>query len=95
MNELIHIAALIGTTIIIVRSTLFRPIQKLWPALFQCSQCTGVWVGAAAGGCGIIQIGHGPLLDALMVGAATSFLATLADAVLLKLLGDPDTGETS
>jgi hypothetical protein len=29
------------------------------------------------------------VVDAIVVGAATSFLAMVADAVLLKLLGDP------
>jgi hypothetical protein len=29
------------------------------------------------------------VIDAIVVGAATSFLALMADAVLLKLLGDP------
>ena len=84
------IASLIGTTLIIVRSTLFKPIQRLWPPLFQCSQCVGMWVGASASAYGIIQVGQGRLLDALIVGAATSFLSLLADAVLLKLLGDPN-----
>jgi hypothetical protein len=29
------------------------------------------------------------VIDTIVVGAATSFLALAADAVLLKLLGDP------
>jgi hypothetical protein len=95
VTSFVLLSALIGATLIVVRSTIFRPIQRLWPALFQCSQCTGVWIGAAAGGSGIVQVGRGPLLDALIVGAATSFLATLADAVLLKLLGDPNKEETT
>lgn len=90
MAGALHILALIGATLIIVRSTLFRPIQKLWPALFQCSQCSGTWVGIAAGASGVVAIGHGRILDAVIVGAATSFSAMLADAVLLKLLGDPE-----
>lgn len=40
-----------------------------------------------------MTIGHGRVLDAFVVGAATSFLSLLADAVLLRLLGDPN-GET-
>ena len=81
--------ALIGLTLIVVRGTIFKPLQKLWPALFQCGQCTGMWVGAAAGASGVVSIGHGRVLDAVLVGGATSFLSLLADAVLLKLLGDP------
>jgi len=66
----------------------------LRPALFRCAQCTGAWVGAAAGATGIVTTGHGRILDAVVVGAATSFLSTLADAVLLKLLGDPNDPNT-
>lgn len=89
MNELLHILALIGATLIISRSTLFRRIQRFWPALLGCSQCVGAWVGIAAGASGVITTGHGILLDAVIVGAATSFSSMLADAVLLNLLGDP------
>jgi hypothetical protein len=90
MTAVLLLAALIGTTLIVVRSTIFRPIRRLWPDLLECSQCTGAWVGAVAGATGLVTTGHGGrVLDALIVGAATSFLALLADAVLLKLLGDP------
>ena len=81
--------ALVGATLLVVRSTIFRPIQRLWPALFQCAQCSGVWIGAAAGVSGLVSTGHGRVLDALIVGAATSFLSLLADAVLLSMLGHP------
>lgn len=89
MTELLLVLALIGTTLIVVRGTLFRPLQKLWPALFACAQCSGFWVGAAAGASGIVATEYGRLLDVVIVGAATSFLSLLADAVLLKLLGAP------
>lgn len=82
--------ALIGATLIITRSTIARPLQRLWPPLFQCSQCSGFWVGAVAGASGIVQLSHGRVLDAFLAGAATSFLSLLADAVLLRLLGDPN-----
>jgi hypothetical protein len=85
--------ALIGITLIVVRSTLFRPFRRLWPALLMCSQCSGAWVGAAAGASGLVTVGHGRVVDAVVVGAATSFLALLADAVLLNLLGDPEKRE--
>lgn len=87
--------ALVGTTLIVVRGTVFRPLQKLWPALFQCAQCTGAWIGAFAGAGEIVQTGHGRALDALIVGAATSFMSLLADAMLLKLLGDPNEGSNA
>jgi len=89
VNLTLHLIALVGLTLILVRGTIFRPIQKLWPALFQCAQCSGTWVGAAAGAGGLVQTGHGRILSALVVGAATSFLSLLADAVMLRLLGDP------
>ncbi len=90
MNELLLICALIGATLIVVRGTICRPVQRLWPALLQCSQCTGAWVGIAAGASGLVSVGRGRVLDAAVVGAATSFLSMAADAILLKLLGDPD-----
>lgn len=82
--------ALIGLTLIVVRGTIFSPLQRLWPALFHCAQCFGMWVGIAAGGYGIVAFGHGRILDGILLGAITSFLSLLADAVLLKLLGDPE-----
>lgn len=89
MSGFLLIAALIGTTLLVVRSTIFGPVRRLWPALLHCSQCFGTWVGIAAGASGLVRIGHGRILTALVVGAATSFLSLLADAVLLFLLGDP------
>ena len=87
--------ALVGLTLIIVRGTIFRPLQRVWPALFQCSQCAGLWVGSVAGATGVVsmQFGFGVLgrsVDAVLVGGATSLLSLAADAVLLKLLGDPN-----
>ena len=90
MNSVLLLSALVGATLIVVRGTICRPIRQLWPALFQCSQCTGAWVGVAAGASGIVTVGQGRAIDAIVVGAATSFLAMVADAVLLKLLGDPE-----
>lgn len=82
--------ALVGATLIVVRGTIFAPVRKLWPALLECCQCTGTWVGVVAGASGVVPAGHGRILDAVIVGAATSFLAMLADAILLRLLGDPN-----
>ena len=90
MASLLTILALVGTTLLIVRGTIFRPLRRIWPALLECSQCVGTWVGAVAGAIGIVSAGHGRALDALIVGAGASFLSLLADAVLLKLLGDPN-----
>jgi hypothetical protein len=86
--------ALIGLTLILVRATIFRPLQKLWPAFFECSQCVGTWVGFAAAALGLVSIVAlnglvGRLLDVLLVGFAVSVLSMAVDAVLLKLLGDP------
>ena len=90
MNGFILISALIGTTLLIVRSIALAPVRRLWPALFECAQCAGFWVGVTAGASGVVSTGHGRALDALIVGTATSFLSLLADAVLLHLLGHPN-----
>jgi hypothetical protein len=81
--------ALVGVTLIIVRGTIFVGLRKLFPALLECTQCTGTWVGIVAGASGVATMGHGRPLDALLVGGAVSVLALLTDAVLVKLLGDP------
>lgn len=82
------LCATVGATLLVVSSTAFKPIRRIWPALFQCGQCVGMWVGGAVGGSGLISTGNGRALDAIIVGCATSFLALLAHAVLLQLLGD-------
>ena len=90
MNTTLLLLALVGTTLIVVRGTIFQPVRRLWPALLGCSMCAGTWIGAGAGASGIVTMGHGRALDAYVIGTATSFLSLLADAVLLKLLGDPN-----
>lgn len=82
--------ALIGLTLIIVRGTIFTQLRRLWPEFLGCAQCTGMWVGMVAGASGVVQSGHGRVLDTIVVGASTSFLSMLSDAVMLKLLGDPE-----
>jgi hypothetical protein len=89
---LLTVCALIGTTLIIVRGSILESVRHLWPDLFECSMCTGAWVGAVAGASGIVTTGHSRVLEVLIVAAATSFLSLLADAVLLKLLGAPGEG---
>jgi len=90
MIVFLHFCALIGTTLIVARGTVFSPLQRALPAFFQCGQCVGMWVGMAAGATSVVPVGHGRILDAAVVGAATSFASMLADAVLLNLLGDPN-----
>jgi hypothetical protein len=89
VNELLLLSALIGATLIVVRGTIMRRIRAVWPALLRCGQCTGFWVGAVAGGSGIVSVGQGRAIDAIVVGSATSFLAMVGDGILIKLLGDP------
>lgn len=89
MIGFIHLAALIGATLIVVRGTIFAPIRRWWPALLRCSQCTGAWVGALGGATGLVPVGHGRIVDAIVVGAATSFLAQAADALFILALGEP------
>jgi hypothetical protein len=93
VSGLLLLTALVGATLIVVRGTICQPIRRIWPALLACAQCAGVWVGAAAGASGLVSVGRGRVLDAIVVGSATSLLAMAADAVLLKLLGEPSEGD--
>lgn len=86
---LLLILALVGMTLIVVRGTIFGPIRRIWPALLECAQCAGWWVGAAAGASGVISTGHGRFLDAVIVGGVASVASLITDALLLNLLGDP------
>ncbi len=86
---ILTLIGLIGATLIVVRGTAFRLIRRLAPSFLGCSQCFGMWVGAAAGAAGIVVTGHGRVLDAIIVGSATSYLSMLADAVFINLLGEP------
>lgn len=81
--------ALVGITLIVVRGTIFTGLRKLFPPLLECAQCTGTWVGIAAGASGVVSMGYGRPLDALLVGGAVSVLALLTDALLVRALGDP------
>ena len=81
--------ALVGATLIVVRSTLFAPFRWVFPSLLECSQCTGTWIGFLAGASRLVQTGHSRIIDTVIVGFATSLLSLLADAVLLRLIGDP------
>lgn len=83
--------SLVGTTLIVVRGAIFGWLQALAP-FFRCSQCMGFWIGAAAGASSVITVGRGRVVDAFVVGTAASFLSLLADAVLIRLLGDPQEG---
>jgi hypothetical protein len=49
-----------------------------------------MWVGMIAGASGVVISVRGIVLNAIVVGAATSFMSMLSDAVLLRLLGDPE-----
>ena len=83
------LSACVGATLLVVRSAVLKPLRSLYTPLFGCSQCAGFWVGAAAGASGLVATGHGRVVDALVVGCATSFLSLAADGLLLTLLGDP------
>lgn len=89
MILLVQMLALIGTTLIVVRSAIFRPIRKVWPALLECAQCSGLWIGALAGLSGEVVLGGGRIVDTITLAASASFSALLADAILLHLLGGP------
>jgi hypothetical protein len=84
------LVALVGATLLLVRAAILAPVRRLWPALFACAQCTGTWVGVLGGASGLVATGHGRGLDAFVGGCAVSVLSLLTDAVLVKLLGDPN-----
>lgn len=92
--DLLTLLGLTGATLIVVRGTVLEPLRRLLPSLLRCAQCTGWWFGAVAAATGVVDAGRGRLLDAIVVGAAVSFLAMLSDAVLLNLLGDPEEKDT-
>lgn len=89
MNAFLLISALVGVTIIVTSGAAFMWLQRLYPPLFRCPQCVGFWVGVAAGATGIVSTGHGRILDAMIVGAATSVWSLLTEGVLTSLLGEP------
>jgi hypothetical protein len=91
------ILALVGATIIITRGVIFSRVQKL-SHFFTCSLCVGFWVGAVS----MFALRHGqgsasghPFVwlwvvpDFFLDGATVALLSLAADAVLLRLLGDP------
>ena len=82
--------AVVGMTLIVVRGVILQPVRRIWPTLFGCSQCVGWWVGVGFGTSGVAATGYGIAADVLIIGSSGSFLSLLADAVLLRLLGDPN-----
>lgn len=88
LTTILVLSALVGATLIVVRGTIFAKIRLIWPDLFGCAQCFGTWVGIAAGASGVVSTGHGRVLDAIIVGCATSILSLLTQAVLIRLLDD-------
>jgi hypothetical protein len=87
MQEFLLVAALIGATHIVARSSLFAWLQRFYPPLFKCVQCTGFWIGAAAGGSGLAMVGYGHAIDAIIAGSATSILALTVEGFLVLSLG--------
>lgn len=105
MNTLYHgpdihvILALVGATIIITRGTIFKGLQRSrLGGFFTCSLCVGFWIGAVS----LFVLRHGAgsyaghsltwwaVADFFLDGASVALLSLAADAVLLKLLGDPE-----
>ena len=85
------IVALVGATIIITRGTIFARLQTSWPKFFTCSMCVGFWIGAVS----MLVLRPGSktwesTVDFFLDGCSISLLALAVDAVLLKLLGDPN-----
>ena len=89
--SVLQVLGLVGTTIIVVRGAIFNWLRKGRIAYyFSCSMCLGFAVGAI----GAAVMAHGAhdynsVVDFFLDGASVSLLSLAADAVLLKLLGDP------
>jgi len=89
---LAQLFALSGVTIIVVRGEVFAWLRKLWPALLGCAMCTGFWVGTlGAIALGVIPWNLGEsIVDMVLIGSTVSLSSLLMDAILLKLLGYPE-----
>ena len=83
------VIALVGLTLLVTGSAILAPVRRLWPKPLSCAQCVGTWVGAAAGATGVLPFGYGRLPDAILAGAALSYIALFAHAVLIYFLGEP------
>lgn len=87
MSALIRVLALIGATLIVTQSAIFRPIRRRLSVL-KCNQCVGFWVGVIGGTCGFVSADSGRILDAMFVGCAASLLSHLAGGATIALLGE-------
>jgi len=88
VNAFVTFMALVGATILVTQARIVAPLRRLAPKFFGCAQCVGTWIGFAGGGSGLLPLGHGRVIDAILVGFATSVLSLLVAGVLLILLGE-------
>lgn len=80
------LGGLIGTTLIVVRGTLFAPLRKRL-GMLQCAQCLGWWVGLV-GGLALNRFMRPPIdwiETGVLIGGMVSGLAFAADAGLAWL----------
>lgn len=90
--DLLDLFGLVGLTIILVWSTLFRWLQNLWRPLFACPMCLGFWVGLVGS---VLLRGGRPYPDHLaqslgshfLVGCVVSYLAFASYLVLVRVDG--------
>jgi len=87
MFTLIRVLALIGATLIVTQSTIFRSVRRRLSVL-KCNQCVGFWIGVIGGACNIVSADSGRILDAMFVGCAVSLMSHLAGGVTVALLGE-------
>ena len=85
-----HLFALAGVTLIVTRGTIFEPLQRRFPALMKCPMCFGFWVGLGDGILSSEAIAWSLVWPIVLSGATVSLASLLADALLIKLLGDPE-----
>lgn len=86
------IVALVGATIIITRGTIFRGFQQgRARVFFACSLCVGFWVGSVT--MLVLRLPSTPwkgFVDFMLDGSSVALLSLAADAVLIRLLGEPE-----
>ena len=86
------IVALVGATIIITRGTIFRGLQQgRARVFFACSLCMGFWVGAVTMlVLRPVSTPWGSFVDFVLDGSSIALLSLAADAILIRLLGEPE-----
>lgn len=90
-NSLLLLLGAVGSTLIVVRGSIFSPIREIghskWQEFINCAQCTGFWVGFIFFA---ISFRASPLnidwvLQGVIYGAVTSLFALVLDTIITYL----------